>query len=71
MRFMIAPAMSPSRFLDFLRRPSKGRRMQVFLIVDNLRAHHSRKVTAGIANNASKIDSSSFYRTPRTNRTST
>lgn len=55
-RFMIYKgALSPEILLRFLRRLTRGRRRRIFLILDNLRVHKARKVTAWVERNASLI----------------
>jgi hypothetical protein len=43
-------------FLTFLRRLIKDAKQKVFLIVDNLRVHHARKVKAWVAARAEAIE---------------
>lgn len=48
MRFMFYEgALNADRFIAFLRRLIKDAEQKVFLIVDNLRVHHARKVVSG------------------------
>jgi len=55
-RFMIYKgALSPDILLRFLKRLIQGRTRRIFLILDNLRVHKARKVTAWIERNASSI----------------
>jgi transposase len=57
MRFMLyAGALNVDRFIAFLRRLVKDARQKVFLIVDNLRVHHARKVKAWVASHAHEIE---------------
>ena len=50
MRFMLYDgALDADRFLTFLRRLIKDAGQKVFLIVDNLKVHHARKVKAWVA----------------------
>ena len=57
MRFMLYDgALNVARFLTFLRRLIKDARQKVFLIVDNLRVHHARKVRAWLASHAHEIE---------------
>jgi transposase len=57
MRFMLYDgALDVERFLAFLRRLVKDARQKVFLIVDNLRVHHARKVKAWVASHGHEIE---------------
>jgi transposase len=57
MRFMLYEgALDVERFLAFLRRLVKDARQKVFLIVDNLKVHHARKVEAWAASHAHEIE---------------
>jgi transposase len=57
MRFMLyGGALDAERFLAFLRRLVKDARQKVFLIVDNLKVHHARKVEAWVASHAHEIE---------------
>lgn len=57
MRFMLYEgALNVERFLAFLRRLVKDAGRKVFLIVDNLRVHHARKVKAWVASHAHDIE---------------
>src|SRR5947209_8554306 len=57
MRFMLYDgALDVERFLAFLRRLVKDARQKVFLIVDNLRVHHARKVKAWVASHSHEIE---------------
>jgi transposase len=56
MRFMLYDgALNVDRFLVFLRRLVKDARQKLFLIVDNLKVHHAKKVTAWVASHAHEI----------------
>jgi transposase len=56
MRFMFYDgALNVDRFIAFLRRLIKDAQQKVFLIVDNLKVHHAKKVTAWVANHAHEI----------------
>jgi transposase len=56
MRFMLYDeALNVERFLAFLRRLVKDAGQKVFLIVDNLKVHHAKKVTAWVASHAHEI----------------
>lgn len=48
-------ALNANILIDFLRRLIKGARSKVFLILDNLRVHHSRLVKAWLAEHADAI----------------
>ena len=57
MRFMLYDgALDVERFLAFLRRLVKDARQKVFLIVDNLKVHHARKVEAWVASHSHEIE---------------
>jgi len=57
MRFMLYEgALDVERFLAFLRRLVKDARQKVFLIVDNLKVHHARKVKAWVASHAHEVE---------------
>jgi transposase len=57
MRFMLYEgALDVERFLAFLRRLVKDARQKVFLIVDNLKVHHARKVEAWVVSHAHEIE---------------
>ena len=49
-------------FLTFLRRLIKGQARKIFLIVDNLKVHHGKKVSAWLALHKSEIEL--FYLPP-------
>jgi transposase len=56
MRFMLYDgAPDVERFPAFLRRLVKDARQKVFLIVDNLRVHHAKKVKARVASHAHEV----------------
>lgn len=56
MRWMVYHgAMNIDLFISFLRRLIKDSKRKVFLIVDNLRTHHSKKVTAWVKKHATEI----------------
>jgi hypothetical protein len=48
--------LNADRFIAFLRRLIKDAEHKVFLIVDNLKVHHARKVTAWAAAHAHEIE---------------
>jgi transposase len=57
MRFMLYEgALNVERFLAFLRRLTRDTKQKVFLIVDNLKVHHARKVTAWVASHSHEIE---------------
>ncbi len=57
LRFMIYDgSFNADTFLTFLRRLTKGARQKIFLIVDNLRVHHAKKVQAWVAKYKNKIE---------------
>lgn len=57
MRFMFYDgALNVDLFLTFLRRLVKDAKQKVFLIVDNLKVHHARKVKAWLASHAHEIE---------------
>ena len=56
MRFMLYEgALDVERFLAFLRRLVKDARQKAFLIVDNLKVHHAKKVAAWVASHSREI----------------
>jgi transposase len=48
-------ALKAASLIDFLKRLIKGQSCRVFLIMDNLRVHHSKLVKAWVAENSEKI----------------
>lgn len=57
MRFMVYEgSMTSEVFLKFLKRLIRNQKQKIFLIVDNLRVHHSKKVQNWINGNRSKIE---------------
>lgn len=63
LRFMVYEgALNASTFLEFLKRLVKDAVRKIFLIVDNLRPHRARIVTAWVAANKDKIEL--FYLPP-------
>lgn len=57
MRFMCYKgALNASLFIGFLKRLVQGSRAKLFLIVDNLRVHHSVKVSRWVAEHSDKIE---------------
>lgn len=56
LRFMFYEgSMNASRLIDFLGRLVRGRTRKIYLILDNLRVHHSKKVKAWAAAHAHQI----------------
>jgi transposase len=63
LRFMIYDgALNTAIFLKFLRRLIKGADRKLFVIVDNLRVHRAKIITAWVAQNADRIEL--FYLPP-------
>ena len=57
MRFMFYDgALNVDLFIAFLRRLIKDAEQKVFLIVDNLKVHHAKKVTAWVRSHAHEIE---------------
>ena len=57
MRFMLYDgALDVDRFLTFLRRLIKDAAQKVFLVVDNLKVHHARKVKAWVQSHRHEIE---------------
>ena len=57
LRFMVYKgALRVNRFLTFLKRLIKDVKRKVFLIVDNLRVHHAKKVQEWVEINHKKIE---------------
>lgn len=57
MRFMLYEgALNVDRFIAFLRRLTKDAKQKVFLIVDNLKVHHAKRVKAWLASHAHEIE---------------
>jgi transposase len=48
--------LNADQFIAFLRRLIKDAEQKVFLIVDNLKVHHARKVTAWVASHTHEIE---------------
>lgn len=55
-RFMIYEKFSPDKLIDFMRRLVKDTDRKVFLILDNLRIHHAKRVTAWLERHKSEIE---------------
>lgn len=63
LRFMIYDgALNASTFIDFLKRLVRDAERKIFLVVDNLRVHRAKIVTAWVAENKDKIEL--FYLPP-------
>lgn len=61
LRFMhFTGSMNNDRLIRFFKRLTRDSDRQVFVILDNLRVHHSQKVTAWVANHNDAIEV--FYR---------
>src|SRR5918993_1509907 len=57
LRFMVYDgALTAATFLVFLRRLAKGAQRKLFVIVDNLRVHRAKRVTAWAKANAERIE---------------
>lgn len=57
LRFMLyKDNMNTDKLIDFMRRLIADCDKKIFLILDNLRVHHSKKVTAWLANHTDKIE---------------
>jgi len=57
LRFMLyRESLDAHRFIEFLKRLCKEAQRKVFLIVDNLRVHHARKVTEWVEQNTERIE---------------
>ncbi len=57
MRWMVYKgAMNEDLFISFLRRLIKNAEKKVFLIADNLKVHHSQKVTARVKKYSDKME---------------
>jgi transposase len=57
MRFMLYEgALDIDRFIGFLRRLTRDAGQKVFLIVDNLKVHHAKKVTAWVASHSHEVE---------------
>ena len=54
--------MNADKLIDFMRRLARDAIHKVFLILDNLRVHHSKKVTAWLENHKAEIEV--FYLPP-------
>ena len=61
-RFNIYEKMSPDTLIDFMRRLVTDTKRKVILILDNLRTHHAKRVTAWLAKHKDEIEV--FYLPP-------
>ena len=55
-RFMVYDKMSPDTLIDFMRRLVKDTKRKVFLILDNLRTHHAKRVKAWLEKHKDEIE---------------
>jgi transposase len=62
LRFVIYDKMSPDTLIDFMWRLVRDTKRKVFLIVDNLRTHHAKKVKQWLEKHKDKIEV--FYLPP-------
>ena len=53
---MIYEKLSPAKFIDFMRRLVTDTGRKAFLIVDNLRTHHAKKVTKWLEEHKNEIE---------------
>lgn len=49
-------SMNSDRFIEFMEQLTKGKKQKMFLILDNLRVHHSKLVKEWVENNIEKIE---------------
>ncbi len=56
LRFMIYDKLTPDKLIDFMRRLVKDTNRKVFLILDNLRIHHSKRVSGWLEKHKSEIE---------------
>jgi transposase len=57
LRFMLyRESLDAQRFIEFLKRLCKEAQRKVFLIVDNLRVHHAKKVAEWVEQNSERIE---------------
>jgi len=61
-RFMIYEKLSPDKLIDFMRRLVGDTKRKVFLILDNLRTHHAKKVKLWLEKHKDEIEV--FYLPP-------
>jgi len=62
LRFVIYDKLSPDKLIDFMRRLVADTKRKVFLILDNLRIHHAKKVSAWLKKHKHEIEV--FYLPP-------
>jgi transposase len=55
-RFMIYQKLSPDKLIDFMRRLVGDTKRKVFLILDNLRIHHAKKVSLWLEKHKDEIE---------------
>ena len=55
-RFNIYDKLTPDKFIDFMRRLVADTKRKVFLIIDNLRTHHSKKVSKWLEKHKDEIE---------------
>ena len=55
-RFMICDKLSPDKLIDFMRRLVRDTGRKVFLILDNLRIHHAKKVSEWLDKRKDQIE---------------
>lgn len=56
LRFIIFDKMSPDKLIDFMRRLVYDTKRKVFLILDNLRIHHAKKVSKWLEEHKNEIE---------------
>jgi len=62
LRFLIYESMNADKLIDFMQRLARDAKRKVFLILDNLRVHHAKKVTAWLEKH--KLEIEIFYLPP-------
>jgi len=55
-RFNIYDKLTPDKFIDFMRRLVADTKRKVFLIIDNLRTHHAKKVSRWLEKHKDEIE---------------
>jgi len=55
-RFNIYDKLTPDKFIDFMRRLVADTKRKVFLIIDNLRTHHAKKVSQWLEKHKDEIE---------------
>jgi transposase len=55
-RFLIYEKLSPDKLIDFMRRLVKDTKRKVYLILDNLRIHHAKKVNTWLDKHKDEIE---------------